>query len=176
MAAVTICSDFEAPQNNVSHCFHCFPIYFPWVMGPDAMIFVFWMLSFKPTFSLSSFTLIKRLFSSSSFSAVRVVSSAYLLIGHQQFSSRTLPSQSHLQWEARFPNQQRPSFLSPPKFVGFTLSLWWKTLAFLLRLPPRQINPTQGNLLSLKPLGGQERLCFHVSHAPPSFRLERNQL
>ena len=29
------------------------------VMGPDAMIFVFWMLSFKPTFSLYSFTLIK---------------------------------------------------------------------------------------------------------------------
>ena len=28
-------------------------------MGPDAMIFVFWMLSFKPTFSLSSFTFIK---------------------------------------------------------------------------------------------------------------------
>ena len=25
------------------------------VMGPDAMIFVFWLLSFKPTFSLSSF-------------------------------------------------------------------------------------------------------------------------
>ena len=38
-------------------------------MGPDAMIFVFWMLSFKPTFSLSSFTFIKRLFSSSSLSA-----------------------------------------------------------------------------------------------------------
>ena len=33
-------------------------------MGPDAMIFVFWMLSLKPTFSLSSFTFIKRLFSS----------------------------------------------------------------------------------------------------------------
>ena len=47
-------------------------------MGPDAMILVFWMLSFKPTFSLSSFTFIKRLFSSSSLSAVRVVSSAYL--------------------------------------------------------------------------------------------------
>ena len=29
-------------------------------MGPDAMILVFWMLSFKPTFSLSSFTFIKR--------------------------------------------------------------------------------------------------------------------
>ena len=47
------------------------------VIGPDAMIFVFWMLSFKPTFSLSSFTFIKRLFSSS-LSAIRVVSSAYL--------------------------------------------------------------------------------------------------
>ena len=34
--------------------------------------------SFKPTFSLSSFTFIKRLFSSSSLSAISVVSSAYL--------------------------------------------------------------------------------------------------
>ena len=47
------------------------------VAGLDAMIFVFWMLSFKPAFSLSSFTFIKRLFSFS-FSATRVVSSAYL--------------------------------------------------------------------------------------------------
>ena len=39
---------------------------------------VFWMLSFNPPFSLSSFTLIKRLFSSSSFSVIRVVSSTYL--------------------------------------------------------------------------------------------------
>ena len=48
------------------------------MMEPDAMILVFRMLSFKPTFSLSSFTFIKRLFSSSSLSAIRVVSSAYL--------------------------------------------------------------------------------------------------
>ena len=48
------------------------------VMGPDTMILVFWMLNFKPTFSLSSFTFINRLFSSSSPSALRVVSSAYL--------------------------------------------------------------------------------------------------
>ena len=32
------------------------------VMGPDAMILVFWMLSFKPTFSLSCFMFFKRLF------------------------------------------------------------------------------------------------------------------
>ena len=48
------------------------------VMGPDAMILVLRMLSFKPAFSLSSFTFIKRLFSSSLLSAIRVVSSAYL--------------------------------------------------------------------------------------------------
>ena len=53
------------------------------VMGPDAMILVFRTLSFKAlklkqTFSFSSFTFIKRLFSSSSLSAIRVVLSAYL--------------------------------------------------------------------------------------------------
>ena len=47
------------------------------VMGLDTMIFVFWMLSFKPVFSLSSFTLVRRLSSSFSLSAITVVSSAY---------------------------------------------------------------------------------------------------
>ena len=46
-------------------------------MGGDARIFVFWMLSFKPAFSLSSFIFIKRPSSSSSLSSIRVVSSAY---------------------------------------------------------------------------------------------------
>ena len=46
-------------------------------MGPDAMIFVFWMLSFKPTLSLS-FHVHQEVFSSSLLSAIRLVSSAYL--------------------------------------------------------------------------------------------------
>ena len=41
------------------------------VMGPDAMILVFWMLSLSQLFD-SPFTFIKRLFSSSSLSAIRV--------------------------------------------------------------------------------------------------------
>ena len=61
------------------------------VMGWDAMIFVFWMLGFKPGFSLSSFTFIKRLFSFSSLSAIRVVSSAYLW-----FSAFFIGQLSHL--------------------------------------------------------------------------------
>ena len=48
------------------------------VMRLDSLMLVVLMLSFKPAFSLSSFTLIKRLFSSSSLSAITVVSSEYL--------------------------------------------------------------------------------------------------
>ena len=75
-----ICSDFGAPQNKVCHCFHCLPIYLPWSDGTGCHDFkvVFWMLSFKPIFSLSFFTFIKRHVSSSSLSAIRVVSSAFL--------------------------------------------------------------------------------------------------
>ena len=78
MAAVTICSDFGAPQKIRSVTVSIVsPSICHEVTGLDAMILVFWMLSFKPAFSLSSFTFIKRLFSSS-LSAIRVVSSAYL--------------------------------------------------------------------------------------------------
>ena len=55
-----------------------FPIYLPWSDGNDVIIFVFWMLSFKTAFSLSSFTFIKRLFSSCLLSSIRVMSSEYL--------------------------------------------------------------------------------------------------
>ena len=71
------------------------------VIGQDAMVLVFWMLSFKPAFSLSSFTFIKRLFSSSLLSAIRVMSSVYLklLIFSQQswFQSVHLPAW-HFAW------------------------------------------------------------------------------
>ena len=78
MNVVTICSDFGAQKNKVSHCFHCFPIYLSWSDGTRCHDLVFWMLSFKPASSLFSFTFIKRLSSSSLLSAIRVVSSAYL--------------------------------------------------------------------------------------------------
>ena len=77
MASITICSDFGAPKIKSATVSTVSPSICHEVMGPDAMILVFWMLSFKPTFSLS-FTFIKRLFSSSSLSATKVVSSSYL--------------------------------------------------------------------------------------------------
>ena len=48
-----------------------------WVLWSGVFFF---LLRFKPAFSLSSFTLIKKLFSSSSLSAIRVVLSAYLRV------------------------------------------------------------------------------------------------
>ena len=78
MAAVTICSDFGAQENKVCHCFHCFPIYLPWSDGTGCHdISILNVYSLKPAFSLSSFSFIKRLFSSS-LSAIRVVLPAYL--------------------------------------------------------------------------------------------------
>ena len=48
------------------------------VMELDAMILLLCVLSFKPAFSLFCFTFIKKLFSSSLLSAIRVVPSTYL--------------------------------------------------------------------------------------------------
>ena len=73
-SAVTL----KPPRMKSDTVFTVSPSISSYVMGPDAMILVFWMLSFKPTFLLSSFTFIKSLLSSSSLSAIRVVSSAYL--------------------------------------------------------------------------------------------------
>jgi len=70
-------SDFGAPQIK-SVSFHFSPSICHEVMGPDAMILVLKLLSWKPAFSCSSFTLIRRLFSFCSLSAIRAVSSAYL--------------------------------------------------------------------------------------------------
>ena len=62
------CSGFCHTLTWISHGFTCFPC-------PDPL---FRLPHFKPTFSLSSFTFIKRLFSFSSLSAIRVVSSVCL--------------------------------------------------------------------------------------------------
>ena len=58
---------------KVCYRLHCFSTYLPWSDGTGCQDLHFWMLSFKPvSFSLSSFTFIRRLFSSSSLSVLRV--------------------------------------------------------------------------------------------------------
>ena len=43
-AAVTIHSDFGAQENQVCHCFHCFPTYLPWSDGSGCHDLSFWIL------------------------------------------------------------------------------------------------------------------------------------
>ena len=78
MAAVAIYSVFGAPKRKSVSASTYPPSTCHEVMGLNARILVCLMLNFKPAFSLSLFTFIKRLFSSSLLSAIRVVSSEYL--------------------------------------------------------------------------------------------------
>ena len=125
------------------------------VMWPDAVILVFWMLSFKPAFSLSSFTFIKRLFSSS-LSAVRLVSSAYLRLliffpvilipacassspaFHMMYSVYKLNIQgNNIQlWCTPFPNWNQP-VLPCPVLTGVS----WPAYGFLKRQVRWSDNP-----------------------------------
>ena len=83
-----------------------------WLMGPNAVILVFCMLSLKPGVSLSSFTFIKTLLSSSSLAAIRVVSSAYLRLliflltilipAYDSSSSALLWMQTHNMCDAKY--------------------------------------------------------------------------
>jgi len=69
---------FWSPQNKLSHCFRWFPTYLPWSDGTRCHDLSFLNVELKPTFSFTTFTFIKRLFSSSLLSVIRVVLSAYL--------------------------------------------------------------------------------------------------
>ena len=69
MGSVTIHIDFGAQENEIWHSFH---------NRTGCHDLCFWMLNFKPSFSLFSCNFIKRLLGSSSLSAIKVVSPAHL--------------------------------------------------------------------------------------------------
>ena len=73
MAAVTICNDFRAQEEETCHYFHLHPFYLPWSNGADAMILVFLIFSFKLAPSPSKGSLVPLCLL-----PIRVISSAYL--------------------------------------------------------------------------------------------------
>ena len=73
ITAVTVHSDFGVQENKICHCFHFFPIYLLWSYGTSYHDLSFFNADFQATFSLSSSTFIKRLFSTSLLSAIIVV-------------------------------------------------------------------------------------------------------
>ena len=58
---LTICSDFGAQEKKICHCTPFCPIYLPRSDGTICHDLSFLSVEFKPAFSLSSFTFIKRL-------------------------------------------------------------------------------------------------------------------
>ena len=64
MAAVTIRSDYRAQEEAICHYFHLSPFYLLCSNGAGCRDLSFVIFSFKLALSLSSFTLIKRLFTS----------------------------------------------------------------------------------------------------------------
>ena len=71
-------SDLGAQEKNICYCFHISPFYLLRNDGTGCHDLSFLNVVLKPAFSLSCFTLIKRLFSSFLLSVIRVVSSAHL--------------------------------------------------------------------------------------------------
>ena len=119
MGAVTICSDFGAQENKkkvfiVSILSICHEL-----MGPNVMTLVFWLLNFKPAYSLSSFTFMKRLFSSSSLSVNKAEVDFFFL----EFPSALLTMRKHLtawsttNWKVPRDGNIRQHYLSPEKPV-----------------------------------------------------------
>ena len=79
MASVTFNSDFWASENKICHSFHFPPFYLPWSDGTGSYDLSFLNVAIQISFFQSPLsTLFKRLFNSSSLSAIREVSSAYL--------------------------------------------------------------------------------------------------
>ena len=79
MSAVAVHSDFGAQEEEICYYFHLFPFYLPCSNGARCHdLSFFFIFSLKLALSLSSITIIKRFFSSSSVSDIRVVSSAFL--------------------------------------------------------------------------------------------------
>ena len=77
-APVTVCSDFGAQEKKIRHCFHFYPLYLPWRDGIRYRDLSFLNVELQASFFTLLFHPHQEIFSSSSFSAIRVVSSAYL--------------------------------------------------------------------------------------------------
>ena len=108
MAAVSICSDFRAQQEEISHYCTFPPSIFHEVMGAGCHNLSFFLIfNFNLALSLYSFTLMKKLFSSSSLSAFRMVSSSYLrllMFPHLSWFQLCHPAW-HFSWYAQHTNQ-----------------------------------------------------------------------
>ena len=130
MPALTICSDFGAPKNKVCHCFHCFSTYWPWSNGKGSRGRSIYKISVKGEFNAIKW--LQEVFSSSSLSAIRVVSSAYLrlLIFLPAILIPTCPS-------SMLKRGRTLAFLSCLLAFDIGVLVVWLPLLFVYRLNPQ---------------------------------------
>ena len=126
MVVVTVHRNW-VQENNVSHCFHCFSIYFSWNDGTNIMIFTFLMLTFKPAFPLCSFIFIKSLFSSSLLSTIRVVllgslnreKESKMVVAKRQGREKPAKIEQRKVWEPEWgPQVKQTTLLAGPIYIG----------------------------------------------------------
>ena len=138
MVAVTIHICLGGSENEVCHCFPCFPIHLPWSDGTGChdLVFECWILS---QLFHSSFNHIKRLFSSL-ISSTKVLLSAYLrlLMFLLAILIPACSSKSSILWHsAFFIVQLSHLYMTTVKaialtiwtFVGQVMSLLYNTLS-----------------------------------------------
>ena len=140
------------PKKIKYHCCHFVPFYLPWSDGLDTMISYFLMLIFKPTFSFYFFTLIRRFFSSSSLSPIRVVSSAYLslLIFLPENLIPSCASSStafHIMFSAYKLNKQGDNLQPIVLLSQFWTSQLFPVRFWLLLLNPIQVSQETGKVV-----------------------------
>ena len=93
MEAVTIRSDFIVQEEEICHYFHISPLYLPWNNGTRCH-YLSLLFSLKRVLSLSSFTHIKKLFSSSSLSAMSDIIHISEVVDVETWTAYTSPNKA----------------------------------------------------------------------------------
>ena len=96
-------------------------------MGLDAMIFIFWMLSFKPTFSLSSVTFIKSIVNIYSYAHIHIrvyiniLWITFISILCRNISTMNIFSYPHILWRVSWIARKSIQSILKGITVGYTL-------------------------------------------------------
>ena len=118
MAAVTICSDFGAPQNKVSHCFHYFPNYvLKWKVKSLSRVWLFatpWTAAHQASLSITnSRSLLKLMSIESVMPSNRLILCQPLLLPPSIFPSIRVFSNESALW-IRWPKYRKFSYNISP--------------------------------------------------------------
>ena len=144
MAAVTLHNDFGAQEEEICRHFPPFPFYLPCSNGGGCYDLSVFNTNPKPALSLSSFTLTKRLFSSASLSAARVVSSANLRLLTFPSPILILWAETPLMFPIFFPKPSSDNHFAFLFFFFFGVVLFTASCSILLT----SVHSSSGTLLA----------------------------